>query len=100
MSEVIFNACDLRASQKVVQLEDWNAAQSELAALREELAKVNREKNDVAYRANETFERLNSMTISKAAMRNKLKQCLTDAERRQKAFDDFDPPDNDFGEPL
>lgn len=25
---------------------------------------------------------------------------LTDAERRQKAFDDFDPPDNDFGEPL
>lgn len=21
---------------------------------------------------------------------------LTDAERRQKAFDDFDPPDNDF----
>lgn len=25
---------------------------------------------------------------------------LTDAERRQKEFDDFDPPDNDFGEPL
>lgn len=25
---------------------------------------------------------------------------LTDAERRQKAFDDFDPPDNDFGDPL
>lgn len=25
---------------------------------------------------------------------------LTDAERRQKAFDDFDPPDNDFGEQL
>jgi|GEM_PF-5076017 hypothetical protein len=25
---------------------------------------------------------------------------LTDAERRQKAFDDFDPPDCDFGEPL
>ncbi|MNQ59345.1 hypothetical protein D3C85_735790 [compost metagenome] len=25
---------------------------------------------------------------------------LTDSERRQKAFDDFDPPDNDFGEPL
>jgi len=25
---------------------------------------------------------------------------LTDAERRQKAFDDFDPPDNDLGEPL
>ena len=25
---------------------------------------------------------------------------LTDAERRQKAFDDFDPPDNDYGEPL
>ena len=23
-----------------------------------------------------------------------------DAERRQKAFDDFDPPDNDYGEPL
>lgn len=23
---------------------------------------------------------------------------LTDAERRQKAFDDFDPPDNDFGD--
>lgn len=25
---------------------------------------------------------------------------LTDAERRQKEFDDFDPPENDFGEPL
>lgn len=25
---------------------------------------------------------------------------LTDAERRQKAFDDFDPDDNDFGDPL
>lgn len=25
---------------------------------------------------------------------------LTEAERRQKEFDDFDPPDNDFGEPL
>lgn len=25
---------------------------------------------------------------------------LTDADRRQKAFDDLDPPDNDFGEPL
>lgn len=25
---------------------------------------------------------------------------LTDAERRQKAFDDFDPDDGDFGEPL
>lgn len=26
---------------------------------------------------------------------------LTDAERRQKAFDDFEPPDcGDFGEPL
>lgn len=25
---------------------------------------------------------------------------LTDAERRQKQFDDYDPPDNDFGEPL
>lgn len=25
---------------------------------------------------------------------------LTDAERRQKEFDDFDPPDHDFGEPL
>lgn len=25
---------------------------------------------------------------------------LTDSERRQKAFDDFDPPDSDFGEPL
>lgn len=25
---------------------------------------------------------------------------LTEADRRQKAFDDFDPPDNDFGEPL
>jgi hypothetical protein len=25
---------------------------------------------------------------------------LTESERRQKAFDDFDPPDNDFGEPL
>lgn len=23
---------------------------------------------------------------------------LTDAERRQKEFDDFDPPDNDFGD--
>lgn len=22
---------------------------------------------------------------------------LTDAERRQKAFDDYDPPDNDYG---
>lgn len=25
---------------------------------------------------------------------------LTYEERRQKEFDDFDPPDNDFGEPL
>lgn len=25
---------------------------------------------------------------------------LTDAERRQKAFDNFDPPDNDFGDQL
>lgn len=25
---------------------------------------------------------------------------LTQQERHQKAFDDFDPPDNDFGEPL
>lgn len=25
---------------------------------------------------------------------------LTDAERRQKEFDDFDPPDHDFGESL
>lgn len=25
---------------------------------------------------------------------------LTDAERRQKAFDDFDPPDNDYGGDL
>lgn len=25
---------------------------------------------------------------------------LTYAERRKKEFDDFDPPDNDFGEPL
>lgn len=25
---------------------------------------------------------------------------LTEAEIQQKAFDDFDPPDNDFGEPL
>ena len=25
---------------------------------------------------------------------------LTEAERQQKAFDDFDPPDEDFGEPL
>lgn len=25
---------------------------------------------------------------------------LTDAERRQKAFDDFDPLDEDFGEQL
>lgn len=25
---------------------------------------------------------------------------LTDAELKQKEFDNFDPPDNDFGEPL
>ena len=25
---------------------------------------------------------------------------LTEAERQQKAFDDVDPPDDDFGEPL
>lgn len=25
---------------------------------------------------------------------------LTDAERRQKALDDFDPPDNDYGGDL
>lgn len=25
---------------------------------------------------------------------------LTEQELRQKAFDDFDPPDNDFGDPL
>lgn len=25
---------------------------------------------------------------------------LTDSERAQIAFDNFDPPDNDFGEPL
>lgn len=25
---------------------------------------------------------------------------LTDAERRQKDFDDFDPDESDFGEPL
>lgn len=25
---------------------------------------------------------------------------LTDAERRKKAFDDFDPPDNDYGGDL
>lgn len=25
---------------------------------------------------------------------------LTDAERRQKEFDDFDPPDNDYGGDL
>lgn len=25
---------------------------------------------------------------------------LTDAERRQKEFDDFDPDDTDFGDPL
>lgn len=25
---------------------------------------------------------------------------LTESERRQKAFDDFDPPDTDFGDPL
>lgn len=23
--------------------------------------------------------------------------CLTDAERRQKEFDDYDPPNNDYG---
>lgn len=38
MSAEIFNACDLRASQKVVQLEEWNAAQADLSSLREELA--------------------------------------------------------------
>lgn len=62
--------------------DDRDAAQSELAALREELDKVNREKNDVACRANATAEALNSMAISKATMRNKLKQRLTDAEQR------------------
>lgn len=40
MSAEIFNACDLRASQKVVQLEDWNAAQSKLVDFREELKRL------------------------------------------------------------
>lgn len=60
----------------------YNTAQFELSVLREELAKVNREKNDVAYRANETAERLNSMTISKATMQNKLKQKLISTQQR------------------
>lgn len=79
---------DMRLERKALA-EGWDrtadkldAAQSELSALREELARVNREKNDVAYRGKETAERLNSMTISKATMRNKLKQRLTAAEQR------------------
>ena len=54
----------------------------DLAALREELSIVNREKNDVAYRANETAEKLNSMAISKATMRNQLKQKLASTQQR------------------
>ena len=65
-----------------VHATDYDAAQSELAALWEDLSKVNREKNDVAYRANETAERLNSMTISKATMQNKLKQKLASTQQR------------------
>jgi hypothetical protein len=73
---------------EVEQLREAYAAAGEREhALREELAKVSREKNDVAYRANETFERLNSMTISKATMQNKLKQRLTAAEQRNACYE-------------
>ncbi len=85
--EHVFLACELRANQKVVQLEDH---QSQLAALREELAQTKRTAITEILALNST---LREQAKSLAAMSDReleiaaehadgLQQRLADAERR------------------
>ena len=69
--EHVFLACELRATQKVVQLE---VHESQIAALREELAQ------------RDSFESLYNAAIDE---RDDLQQRLADAERRNAAMFDI-----------